>query len=450
MKKKFFCLLLFMILILDFLYSKPIYANSLISNSVSANTLDDCLSDSNDLSICADSCILMDKLSNKILYEKNSYNKMYPASTTKVMTAILVCEKCSLTDIVNVSYYAVHSVPNSYSTANLKPGEQLSIKDLLHALLISSANESAFALAEYIANNGNNYSLDASSASKESFNKSIESFSAMMNSKAKEIGCLSTNFVNPNGIQNENHYSTAYDLALIGKYAINNVTIMDIVSKLSYDLPNTSVYSDTIRHLSATNLLLKKSRSGYYEYATGLKTGYTDSADYCIIATAKKDNRDLIAVVLHSDNTTNADTSRESDCKKLFEYGFNNYSYRSLANSNSVATTLNIINGSKDTRSLNILVKNDVATIVKVGNVLDVTPNIKITKYLAPIAKGEVVGTITYTAYGNTFTSDLVAEHDVYSVSYLSFILIILFVFMILLFLVTLINIKEKMKKSKK
>ena len=230
-----------------------------LNNNVSSSLPDS-------LNISAEACSLLDVDSGKFLCGKNEYTKMYPASTTKLMTAIIVLEKCDdLSQKVNISYYAVHSVPYSYSIVNLFPNEQFSIKDLLNSLLIASANDSAFALAEYVANNGNNYALDASNDSKIAFQNSIQKFSDLMNQKAKSLGCVNTNFVNPNGIHNDNHYSTAHDLALIGKYAYNNSIIRNIVTKTSGELDNTNIYNGEKRVYSLTNLLLKKGASGYYQ-----------------------------------------------------------------------------------------------------------------------------------------------------------------------------------------
>ena len=167
-----------------------IYSNS-NSSSVSEpetnNTGSDSTSNS-DIDVYADAATLLDVNTGKSLYSKNADQRMYPASTTKLLTAIIVTEKCSdLSQKAKVSYYAVHSVPYSYSIANLYMNEEFSISDLLHSLLIASANDSAFVLAEYIANNGNNYQTDSSNDTKLQFENSISVFSDMMNLKAKEL-----------------------------------------------------------------------------------------------------------------------------------------------------------------------------------------------------------------------------------------------------------------------
>lgn len=389
------------------------------------------------------SCILMEQNSGLVLYEKNSSEKLYPASTTKIVTALLVLDKCNLNDMVTVSHYAIASVPETYSVASLKAGESFTVRSLLYTLMIGSANDSAFVLAEYVANGGNNYPIDDSEDAKIAFNNSISTFSNMMNNLAKEIGCTSTNFVNPNGIHNENHYSTAYDLSLIGKYASKNSILMDIVKMESFTLPATEFYKEENRTCKCTNHLLYKNSPSYYEYATGLKTGYTDPARFCIVATAKKNDVSLVVVVLGADNLTDPVTSREAICKTLFEYGFNNYSYYNLINSGDVATSFTIINGDYDTKSLNLIVKDDIMAFLKTDGFLDITPDIKIKKFLAPIAKDTVVGSITYNIDGISYSSDLLASHDVYSASYMNFILGLLGSFLILLLLFVIIFRKK-------
>lgn len=389
---------------------------------------------SNSISLSATSSILIDKNTSKILYENNSNQKMYPASTSKLLTAILITEKYSdLTLPVNISYYAVNSVPYSYSIANLKPNDSVSLKDLLNALLIASANDAAYSLAEYMANDGNNYSTDSSEDSKNRFYESISKFSDLMNAKAKELGCQNSNFVNPNGIHDENHYSTAYDLALIGSYAYSNSTIHSIVSKTSFSFKNTTFHT--------TNLLLRKEKSSYYEYSDGLKTGYTDPAQYCMIASAKKDDRVLIAVVLHSE-----ENQREEDLKKLFEYGFNEYLYADLIKENEIVRSIYVINANPKTNKLNAICETNLRALIKKGEVIDITPTIELENHFAPISQGEIIGKITYQLDGITYSSNLIADHDVYSSNYMNIIILIFGIFIMLLISLFIINKKAKIK----
>lgn len=217
-----------------------------------------------DVYVDAPVALLMDSASGKILYERNAREKRFPASTTKIMTAILALENRKLTDTATVSENAVSTIPYSYTIANLQIGEVLTYEQLLLVLMLPSANDAATVIAEDIGG-------------------SVEGFASMMNQKAREIGCENTNFVNANGIHHENHYTTAYDLALIGQYAMKNEPFRKIVSSVKYSLPTTEKYDKEDRIFTNNNRLINSSSSNYYQYATGIKTGYTDPARklYC-------------------------------------------------------------------------------------------------------------------------------------------------------------------------
>ena len=373
-----------------------------------------------EINISAPVCVLMEYSTGKILFEKNLNKMMYPASTTKLMTAILVLEKCQLTDVATVSNSAVDSVPAGYSTAYLQKGEKLTIEQLLHVLLIPSANDAANVLAEHVGG-------------------SIANFANMMNSKAKEIGCENTNFKNPSGIHDENHYSTAYDLSLIAKHAMQFQTIKDIVQKTVYNQPKTDKYNSDNRIFYNTNLLLSHHSPDdyYYPYATGLKTGYTNPAKDCIIATAKKDDLELIAVILGAEDTNGSLVPKFLDCKKLFEYGFSNYSYKNIKKANSVVTKVSVLGATEDTKNLNILVKNDINVFLENNfDINNLEPKLELdTPLVAPIKGGSTIGKITYDIDGIIYTSELIAETDVNIVNFvliifrLGLILLVIFIF---------------------
>lgn len=373
-----------------------------------------------EINISAPVCVLMEYSTGKILFEKNLNKMMYPASTTKLMTAILVLEKCQLTDVATVSNSAVDSVPAGYSTAYLQKGEKLTIEQLLHVLLIPSANDAANVLAEHVGG-------------------SIANFANMMNSKAKEIGCENTNFKNPSGIHDENHYSTAYDLSLIAKHAMQFQTIKDIVQKTVYNLPKTDKYNSDNRIFYNTNLLLSHHSPDdyYYPYATGLKTGYTNPAKDCIIATAKKDDLELIAVILGAEDTNGSLVPKFLDCKKLFEYGFSNYSYKNIKKANSVVTKVSVLGATEDTKNLNILVKNDINVFLENNfDINNLEPKLELdTPLVAPIKRGSTIGKITYDIDGIIYTSELIAETNVNIVNFvliifrLGLILLVIFMF---------------------
>ena len=284
--------------------------------------------------LSSEAVLLMEASTGKVIYENNGYEKKYPASTTKIMTAILAIEHCNLNETATASEFAINSVPSGYSTANIQIGETLSVKDLLYALMLQSANESAVILAEHVSG-------------------SQEAFANLMNKKAKEIGCKNTHFVNPNGIHDENHYTTAYDLALIAQYAMKNQTFRDIVKTTSFTLPATTSYpSESRTYANTNNLIIYDARNRpdnyYYKYATGIKTGYTSAAKNCLVASAEKNGIEYISVVLGASITyenTGSVSHRYVDTIALFDYAFDNFSFRKLKAANNLIKTIKIENG---------------------------------------------------------------------------------------------------------
>lgn len=395
--------------------------------------------DTDSVNVNAPVALLMDSATGKIIYEKNIYERMYPASTTKIMTAILALENCDLNDVATVSYNAIFTVPVGYSNANLQLDEELTIEQLLYVLLIPSANDAANVIAEHIAG-------------------SVESFAAMMNTKASEIGCKNTHFVNANGVHDENHYSTAYDLALIGQYAMKNETFRKIVSTTRYTLPVTNKYDKADRIFVTTNKLVNNKSGQYYEYTTGIKTGYTDAAKNCIVASAKKDNLELIAVILNTTNDAATTTNKFSDCKTLFDYGFNNYSNKLLCAKDAVYKVISPSNASRETNSLNILYESDVNVFINNSDLnKEFSPEVELNNKLkAPIAKGTVVGKISYTIDDINYTTNLVAGQDIEANSVFSIIVKIVLIIVVLYIFTRIFNYingnknKKKKKKSNK
>lgn len=364
------------------------------------NSLIFCFATNDDVATHSPSCLLIELSTGKILYEKNINEKMYPASTTKLMTAILAVEKCKLTDIATVSSTAISNIPEGYTSAYLREGEQFTIEQLLNVLLIPSANDAANVIAEHIAG-------------------SISSFADMMNKKAKELGCKNTNFTNPSGMHDENHYSTASDLAIIGQYALKNKTITDICNSTYCELPSTNKYSGATRVFYTTNSLLVPYQSPdyYYKYATGLKTGYTDFAKDCIVATASKDGINLLAVILGSTHTESGYSERFEDCHTLFNYGFDNYSIRTVAKENSVYKNFKVFGATEETKNVDLLIKNNIEIFLKNDfDIKTLNPHTSFNMNLIPpITKGETIGTITYTVDGKTYSSELIVAENVES-----------------------------------
>ena len=274
----------------------------------------------------------------------------------------------------------------------------------------------------------------------------------MMNKKALELGCKNTHFINPNGVHNENHYSTAYDLCLIGNYALKFPDLANITKKVHYSLSPTSEYSKLYsepRVFDNTNYLINKNSYGFYKYAIGLKTGYTDAAGYCIIASAKKDNRTLIAVILGSETIKNVTSSREHDCARLFDFGFNKYNYQTIVNKGSLVSTTKIINGTPKTRDLKLIAKDDLLILVKQDYIIDVNRNIVMKQVLAPIKKGDIVGYLECSVDGAKYSVDLIADSDVESSIFSNIILIIICI-IILIFILYLFRMKKIKKKKAK
>lgn len=414
-------LILIFYILFCFSCTSPIYAVNNTETNVNIK----------DVNTNCPSCILIDAKFGNILYSKDAYKKMYPASTTKLMTAILTLENCELADVVTVSHNAIFSIPVGYAHASLREGEELTVEQLLNVLLIPSANDAAIALAEHISG-------------------SVEEFSSLMNNKAKEIGCKNTNFVNPNGIHDKNHYSTAYDLSLIGKYAMKFPDIMRIAKTTRYTLPKTNKYNKTDRIFNATNSLIvnQSQNDNYYKYATGLKTGFTDKAGYCIVSTTKKDDLELLAVILNGESID----KRYFDCKSLFEYGFNNYSYFNIVKSSEVIQNITIENATKETKNLDVIAKNDINVLLeKETNIESLKHVVEIQSDLkAPIAENSVIGKVSYNIDGKTYSSDLIASSDVYPSSFEVIVFRILLIFLILYIIYRLLKHNSDNKHYKK
>ncbi len=392
-------------------------------------------SESTELETYSPACILIESSTGKIIYEKNAYEKLYPASTTKIMTAILTLENCELTDVATASYNSVYSIPAGYTNANIQVGEELTIDQLLHVLLIPSANDAAVVLAEHIAG-------------------SVDNFANMMNEKAKELGCLNTHFVNPNGIHNEEHFSTAYDLSLMARYAMQNSIFRNIVSSTHYTLPATNKYSKADRVFNTTNELLREDNRDrvdnyYYPYANGIKTGYTDPAKNCLVSSAKRDGLEFIAVVLGAERTPNGLNARAIDSKNMFEYAFNTYTIKKINDENAILKQIEIPNATKDTKSLNVIVKDSISVIDKKDNPNELTPNIEFTPNLkAPISKGSIIGKISYTIEDITYSTDLIAGNDVIELKFLENFVKILIALFILFLIYKIIRPSKSKRKN--
>lgn len=308
---------------------------------------------SEDVSVSAEGAILMDADSGAVLYGKNIHTAYYPASITKILTALVVIENCSLDEMVTFSYNAVHNVESGSSNAALDVGDQLSVKDCLYAMVLKSANESANALAEHTAG-------------------SIEAFADMMNAKARSLGCTDSHFNNPSGLNDPEHYTSAHDMALIAQAAFQNDIFVEIDSTLYYDLPQTKRNPEGLR-IYPGHRMLKKNTAQYYPGIVGGKTGYTSLAGNTLVTCAQRDGMKLISVVLNGHQTHYTDT------KALLDFGFQNFvsvnasdvdtKYASVENDMTIAglptTDLSVLQlmSSKVTLPLNAEYSDVVSTI---------------------------------------------------------------------------------------
>ena len=390
--------------------------------------------DSEEPQITADAAILIDSNTGKILYSKNENEKMYPASTTKIMTAILTIENCNLDDTVTVPYEAIASIPSGYSVAALQPGEKLTVNQLLQVLMVHSANDAANVLAYHVAD-------------------SIESFATMMNTKVSELGLENTHFTNPSGKHDENHYTTAYDLSKIMQYCMKNSTFRTLAGLKSCVIPATNKYDERI--FSSTNELLTASNY-YYKYAIAGKTGYTTEAKNCLVSVANKDNLELISVVLGVGLYPNNLSGKFIETVNLFNYGYDNYTIRKLREKDAIATQIEVGNGTKETRNLDLLISDNITALVKQSDLeTEVTPKIELDDNIqAPIAQGKTIGKIIYEIDGITYTSDLKASHNVEKSSFMTLLIQIIMIILILYLLYKLLfdnnNSGKKYNKKRK
>ena len=360
-------------------------------------------------SIDTGSIYLMDSRTTKPLYTKDENTRMYPASTTKIMTAILTLENCDLDEVVTANYSALSNIPEGYTTADIQIGEQLTIEQLLELLLVHSANDAANVLAEYVGG-------------------SIDSFVSMMNTKLNDLRLADSHFTNAYGLQDDNHYTTAHDLAFLMKYCLQNETFRKISGQASCAIPATNMWGP--RKYDSTNQLLIAGNEYYYQYVFSGKTGFTSQAKHCLVTAAYNNDLELICVVLGNDDRFNVTRS-------LYEYAFSNYELKNVINENDVVTNITVNGASNKTRNLDVLISETIPALVETNVATELTPIIDLNDNIsAPISQGDILGKVTYSINGVNYTTNLIASHDVEKsniTSYLVFGLVaIIFIFIIL------------------
>lgn len=306
------------------------------------------------VSVEAEGAVLMDARSGAVIYGKNLHAVYYPASITKILTALIVIEHCNLDDVVTFSHDAVYNVEQGSSSAGLDVGDQMTVRDCLYAMLLKSANEVANALAEHTAG-------------------SISNFAVLMNAKAKELGCQESHFNNPSGLNDPQHYTSAYDMALIAQAAFQNETFVTIDSSLYYDLPPTRHNPDGFR-VYPGHRMLKKNAPQYYAGVIGGKTGYTTLAGNTLVTCAERNGMKLITVILNGHQT------HYSDTKALLDFGFANFQSVNIADTDStyssVSNDMTIAGLPAADLSVLQMQKNCYVTLPKTANISDAQSSI--------------------------------------------------------------------------
>lgn len=337
-----------------------------------------------DFEIRAKAAMLIELKSNTVVYEYEKDLKLYPASLTKIMTCMLAIENGNLEDVLTVSSTALENLNPSGSTAGLLEGEKLTLNELLYCIMVSSANEGCNVIAEYIA-------------------EDISSFVAMMNQKAAELGMKSTHFANTHGLHDDAHYTTAYDLSLLARWAWQNEQFRECATTTSHTVPKTNKSDE--RTLSSTNHLTNSSSKYYYSRASGIKTGFTTPAGGCLISTATNGDLEFMSIVLGCSPQTaeNGDMGDERfvETKKLFEYGFNNLAYVQILSEAKMVDMQEVLYA--DGRSTVVIraSRNTSVLLPKSFNAADIVSNVEYDELplQAPLSEGQRVGTVT--AYYN-------------------------------------------------
>lgn len=345
-----------------------------------------------DLSVNAKAALIVETNTGKIIYEKDIYEQNYPASVTKILTAILTIEKCELDDVATVSQSAISHIPTGYVIAPLFVGEQITIKDLLYALMLKSANDAAYVLAEHVGG-------------------SVDEFSEMMNKKAEELGCKNTHFVNPNGIHNQNHYTTAYDMYLISNYAMKNEKFKEVVSTYEYTLSPTNKHPLKDRIMKNTNNFVNPKNAYYNKIINGIKTGTTKQAGNCLITNSSDNGLEFITVVLGA-QTAN---SKFSETKKMISFAYDNYKLTEVHKKGDIIQNIEVKKATKKTKDLNLVISDDITAMAnKKIKVDEIEPEIVLNDDIkAPIEQGQELGIIKYNVDGLEYKAKLLAETEV-------------------------------------
>lgn len=343
------------------------------------------------LDISSKSAVLMDASTGKILYEKNSHEKLPPASVTKVMTILLICEALESGKIKEDDDVQISEVASSMGGSQifLEPGEIQKVDTLLKSIAVASANDACVAMAEYVGG-------------------SVEEFVVLMNKRAKELGMNDTNFVNTNGLPVDNHYTSAYDIALMSKELLKHKKISKYLTTWMDEVVVGKKQAKI--GISNTNKLVK-----HYQGATGVKTGFTQQAKYCLSASALRNNTHLIAVTLCAETSP----IRFKDATNLLNYGFANYESVKICGANDKVATVKFEKGEKE--NVDLVAKDDLSVLIKKGDKKDFTKKVQIKEDLKlPIKKNTELGVVkVYRGDELVGESKIINTEDINKASYL-------------------------------
>lgn len=347
-------------------------------------------------SLSCDSAIVMEVSTGSILYKKNIHKQHYPASITKVMTALLALENSSLSDTVKFSHDAVYGIETGSSTIYSDVGEKMSMEQCLYAIMLESANEVCLAIGEHVSGD-------------------VKSFVKLMNDKVSELGLKNTHFNNPNGLPDSKHYTTAYDMAVIAREAIQNSTFRKITGTRYYTCAKTNTHKQQRVWLNHHQMVNGYQHPQYeYKYCIGGKTGYTDIAHNTLVTFAEKNGMQLLSVIMYANGPKQGEPNEYTDTTSILNFGFGNYKKYSI-NEEKTDTSSNLFNTYNkffNTESSPIHLSNESAVVLPKGVKLSsVTQKVTYNK-MASIKDGEnVIGKVTYTYKGKVAgTTDIIYE----------------------------------------
>lgn len=346
----------------------------------------------------AKAAIVLDSRSGDVIYALDADKKVYPAGLTNIMTAIIALENKNLADTCTVTKEALAGITYDQPQLGMKEGETFTVEQLLYAIILNSNNDASNTLAISVSG-------------------SIDAFVALMNQKAQELGLVGTNFVNPSGYHNENHYTTAADIATLSRYAMKNQQFAEIVSTQKYTFPPSNMRNEDKTILSTNHLVSRyKYPYHYYANATGIKSGNSTEAGYCLAASAVKGNLSVISIIMGAPNADAKDKAYSFvDTKAIFDYVFENYQAILLAKTGDVIYDTKVREAKNSTR-LALTVEEDVYTTMKKTADPEIVKNeVKLTEEAqAPIQQGQVFGTVTYSYNDRELkTVNLVAANEV-------------------------------------